>query len=185
MSIGKAIGATAIAALAILVSACEEEAGVPPPQALTRDAIGHYCNMIVVDHPGPKAQVHEKGQAKPLWFSSVRDALAYRLLPGEAQSVTATYVHDMGRSENWERPPDDGTWILAKTAHFVIGSSRRGGMGAQEAVPFAEAGAAKRFQERFGGRIVAFDKIPADYIIGDQNDHKPTKDNPSGHHHSH
>lgn len=185
MRVGKALGITVIAALAMLVSACEEEAAVPPPLGLTRDAIGHYCNMIVVDHPGPKAQVHEKGRAQPLWFSSVRDALAYRLLPGEAQSVTATYVHDMGRSENWERPPDDGIWIQAATAHFVIGSSRRGGMGAQEAVPFADADAAKRFMARFGGRIVALDEIPADYVIGDRNDHSPTKDKPSGHHHNH
>lgn len=156
----------------IALAGCTEETAPPEPQSLTRAAVGHYCNMIVVDHPGPKAQVFESGQQKPLWFSSVRDAFAYNALPGEAQNVVAIYVHDMSRADNWKRPPDDGIWIKAEDAHYVIGSSRRGGMGAQETVPFATATAAESFKSKFGGRVVTYGEIPKDYVVGDAKDHK-------------
>lgn len=44
----------------LLLAACdngEQQAAKPAPQELTREAIGHYCNMIVADHHGPKAQL--------------------------------------------------------------------------------------------------------------------------------
>lgn len=157
--------------LALLAGGCDEAAPMPDPQALTRDAIGHYCNMIVADHPGPKAQVHERGNPQPLWFSSVRDAFVYLALAGEAQRPSAVYVHDMGRATNWDSPPDDGAWVPAKDAVYVINSRRRGGMGARETVPFSVQEHAVAFVDRFGGEIVAFDQIPRDYIIGDTGDH--------------
>ncbi|MGI9426740.1 MAG: nitrous oxide reductase accessory protein NosL, partial [Hyphomicrobiaceae bacterium] len=120
-----------------------------------------------------KAQVYEKGKTKPLWFSSVRDGLAYLLLPGEAQRPVAFYVHDMGRVSNWTKPPDDGVWINARSAVYVLGSSRRGGMGAREAVPFEDPDKAAKFAADFGGHVVAFDKIPTEYLVGDRNDHSP------------
>ena len=49
----------------------------------------------------------------------------------------------------------------------MIGSRKRGGMGAAEAVPFKGAEAAKAFAAKFGGRLVAFDKIPRKYILGE------------------
>lgn len=158
---------------AVLLGACSDEAVTPDPASLTREAIGHYCNMIVADHPGPKAQVFEKGKAEPLWFSSVRDGLAYLSLPGEAQQPVAIYVHDMGRVRNWNKPPNHGIWMNARDAIYVIGSSRRGGMGAREAVPFKESDKATSFAAEFGGRVVAFEKIPIDYLVGDSNEHTP------------
>lgn len=158
-------------AVLILLAGCQEEAAAPPPEKLTRAAIGHYCNMIVADHPGPKAQIHEHAMSTPLWFSSVRDGLAYVMLPGEAQKVTAFYVHDMGRAKSWDAPPDDGVWIKAEDAHYVLDSSLRGGMGAQEAAPFADRVAAEAFAAKHGGRVVAYADIPKDYVIGDDNDH--------------
>ena len=68
MKVNKYIFVTITFALAGWLVACESEAVVPDPIALTREANGHYCGMIVVDHPGPKAQVHEKGRDKPRWF---------------------------------------------------------------------------------------------------------------------
>ncbi len=159
-----------VAAVAVL-SGCAEQVVLPDPVRLTREANGHYCKMIIVDHPGPKAQVFEVGRSEPLWFSSVRDALFYLKLPGEAQRVSATYVHDMGRASSWERPQDDGIWIKATAAIYVIGSSRRGGMGARETVPFGQKSGAEKFARRFGGKIVAIDDIPTDYILGDTGDH--------------
>jgi copper chaperone NosL len=154
-----------------VLSGCDEKVVLPDPVRITREANGHYCKMIIVDHPGPKAQVFEVGRSEPVWFSSVRDALFYLKLPGEAQRVSAIYVHDMGRASSWEHPQDDGIWIKAAAAIYVIGSSRRGGMGARETVPFGQQSGAEKFARRFGGKIVAIDDIPINYIIGDTGDH--------------
>lgn len=178
---GKTARRLALAVMGLLVlTGCREDAAVPEPTTLTRSAVGHYCNMIVVDHPGPKAQVFERDRSEPRWFSSVRDGMVYLTLPGEAQNATAVYVHDMSRAESWERPQDDGIWIKAETALYVIGSSRRGGMGAKETVPFSDQKAAEAFRRKFGGRIVSYEDIPRDYIVGDANDHRT--DSPHGHH---
>jgi copper chaperone NosL len=148
-----------------LLSGCkdDEASTAPPPAELTRDAIGHYCQMIVMDHKGPKGQIFLEGEAAPVWFSSVRDTIAFTLLPDEPKTIAAIYVNDMGRA-TWDRP-EPNTWIDAKTAHYVIGSSRRGGMGAPEAVPFADLAAAKRFADTYGGEIYVFDEIPPDAIL--------------------
>lgn len=156
------------AALAVLLTAgCGEEqrAETPPPAPLTRQAVGHYCGMLVADHPGPKGQIHVAGRAEPYWFSSARDTLAFTMLPEEPKDVAAVYVTDMGRAASWENP-GDGAWIDARRAHYVIGSSERGGMGQLEAVPFADAAAAAAFAARHGGRVVAFAEVPRDYVLG-------------------
>ncbi len=171
MSIRRLIGCAAVCML--LLAACKEQLVMPDPVKLTREAIGNYCNMIIADHPGPKVQIHEKGYPKPLWFSSVRDGLAYLSLPGEAQKVLAVYVHDMGRAESWADPQDEGIWINAKKAVYVIGSTKRGGMGAKETVPFEDRSKAEKFIARHGGQIVDLKNIPAAYLIGDDDEHSP------------
>ena len=155
-----------LAVALVLLTACGEEPTVakPDPQELTREAIGYYCNMIVADHQGPKAQILLKGRAEPIWFSSVRDAVAFTLLPEEPKSIAAIYVNDMARA-SWDSP-EPGTWIEASGASYVIHSDRRGGMGAQEAVPFATAEAARNFTARHGGEVVAYADLPSDYILG-------------------
>ena len=150
----------------LLLAACDDgarQAAKPAPQELTREAIGHYCNMIVADHQGPKAQLFLEDSDAPIWFSSVRDGIAFTLLPDEPKQIAALYVNDMGRA-NWDAP-EPGTWIEASRAHYVIESERRGGMGAREAVPFAERAAAERFIEQHGGRIVRLADVPPDYIL--------------------
>lgn len=180
---------TILAALVAVgtVAGCgdREASKAPKPAALTREDVGYYCRMTVLDHKGPKGQVYIKGQAKPLWFTSVRDTIAFTLRPGEPKGITAIYVNDMARA-NWDHP-EPGTWIAARAAVYVIGSSRRGGMGGTEAVPFGDRTAAERFAKKFGGRVVTYDKIPASYVLGPTGDEpmsmpKPNKgrDNDSG-----
>jgi copper chaperone NosL len=157
-----------IGALAALVAACgsEQTAEAPPePVELTDEATGHYCGMLLESHEGPKGQIHLTRYIHPIWFSSVRDAVAFTRLPEEPKDIIAIYVNDMGRATNWANP-EPGTWVEAREAWFVIESERRGGMGAPEAVPFSAEELAKAFQESHGGRLVRFDDIPDDYVLG-------------------
>lgn len=154
----------------LLLAACDEPEQVakPAPQALTRAAVGHYCQMIVADHKGPKAQVFLTDRETPVWFSSVRDAIAFTLLPEEPKNIAALYVNDMARA-SWDAPEAD-TWIEAESAHFVIESERRGGMGALEVVPFGDLGAAETFIDQHGGRLVRYGEMPRDYILNANTD---------------
>lgn len=154
---------------AVFAAACDGGEKTPAsmgPVEPGREAVGYYCGMIVVDHPGPKAQIFVEGRVDPYWFTSVRDAVAFTLLPEEPKRITGIYVNDAATIGNWDRP-DMNTWIGAKAAWYVIGSSRRGGMGAAEAVPFKEETGAVEFAREFGGEIVAFADIPQDYVLGD------------------
>ncbi|WP_212524072.1 nitrous oxide reductase accessory protein NosL [Actibacterium sp. MT2.3-13A] len=153
--------------LGLSLAACKEDtAGIPAPVAMTSEALGHYCQMFVADHPGPKAQIHLKGYAAPLWFSQVTDAVAYVSDPERPAEITAIYVSDMGAAESWTIPGENN-WLAAGDAHFVIESGQPGGMGLPEAIPFAEAAAAQAFTDRNGGRVVRFDEVPEAYARPD------------------
>ena len=152
---------------ALLLTACQEsESAITPPAiAMTEEALGHYCQMDLSEHEGPKAQIHLAGHDHPVWFSQVRDAIAFTRLPEETADVTAVYVSDMGKAPSWADPGIDN-WIDADKAHFVIESRSRGGMGTPEAVPFGDEQSAKNFVAENGGRIVGLADIPDDYVLG-------------------
>jgi copper chaperone NosL len=151
-----------------LFGACspQEEAARPEPFALTQEAMGRYCGMNVLEHPGPKSQIILSGALEPIWFSSARDAVAFTLLPEEPKNIGAIYVSDMAAAQSWEEP-GARNWIEARGAFYVIGSARRGGMGVAETVPFSTEAAARAFAAAHGGEVVTFDRIPADYVLGD------------------
>jgi copper chaperone NosL len=161
----------AILSLSISMSvlvACGEHAvdSTPlPPQALTRDDTGYFCGMIVEDHTGPKSQIR-LADGEALWFTSVRDGIAFTLLPEETRAISAFYVFPID-GDNWDHPEqwlDKG--LLADQAWYVIESARRGGMGAEEAIPFKVQAAAQDFAKEHGGRVVRLAEIPSSYILG-------------------
>lgn len=157
---------TIVALLA--VAGCGEEkkaAAPPPPAALTAEAVGHYCNMTLIDHPGPKGQIFVAGRDQPYWFSSARDAIAFTLLPEEPKDIRAIYVTDMAKAKSWDDPGPQ-SWINAREAFYVLDSARRGGMGQQEAVPFSRRDAAEDFARANGGKVAAFADVPRDYVLG-------------------
>ncbi|WP_444452904.1 nitrous oxide reductase accessory protein NosL [Rhodobacter capsulatus] len=143
-----------------LLAACREEAAIPQPVSLTEEAVGYFCQMNILDHGGPKAQVHlQEHPGKPLFFSQVRDVVAYLRMPEKDGAVLATYVTDMGAGD-WAQP---GTlpWISAQSAIYVVGSSRLGGMEQPEFVPFSQDKDAQAFIAQFGGQAMKLDDIPA------------------------
>lgn len=152
----------------LMLAACERAGPAAPPPApaeISDEATGHYCGMLLADHEGPKGQIHLASRSGPIWFSSVRDTIAFLRLPEEAKDVVAVYVNDMGSAPRWDQP-QAGAWVEARTAWFVVDSSMRGGMGANEAVPFATRPAAESFSASHGGRVLRLDGIPDDYVLG-------------------
>src|SRR5690606_19666211 len=150
------------------LSACEGDAppAAPPPAAeAPLEATGHYCGMLLSEHAGPKGQIHLASRGEPLWFTSVRDTIAFLRLPEEPRDITAIYVNDMGRAQQWDQP-GPGTWIRLEEALLVIESDRVGGMGAPEAVPFSDRAAAEAYVGEHGGRILRLAEIPDDYVLG-------------------
>jgi len=147
----------ALIALSLLaLSACREDdtAALPQPVTMTAEAVGHYCQMNLLEHPGPKAQVHLDGLPWPLFFSQVRDAVAYQRMPEQSHIIRVIYVSDMGaEGAVWDDPGADN-WIDAASALYVVGSDVVGGMEAPELVPFSDPAAAADFAARHGGRVL-------------------------------
>lgn len=152
----------------LLLAACSDAGtggSLPGPVAMTEEAVGHYCSMTVLEHEGPKAQIHLAGIEQPIWFTQVRDAVAFLRSPEERYDTVAVYVHDMEKAESWAHPGDDA-WIDARQAWFVISSSRTGGMGTPEAIPFGSEAAAAHFMADHGGKAVRLNDIPDNYVLG-------------------
>lgn len=159
----------ALAAAASTLAGCDRgttsATPAPTPDEVLAEATGYYCGMLLADHEGPKGQVHLADRDAPLWFSSVRDTLAFLRLPEEPREITAVYVNDMARAQNWAQP-EPGAWVEAREAWFVLGSDRAGGMGAPEAIPFSREDAARDFVAQHGGRLARLAEIPDDYVLG-------------------
>ena len=150
--------------IVFMLSACEKSQPieVPPAQTLTREANGYYCLMTVLNHSGPKGQIILTGKPQALWFTSVRDTIAFTLSPEEPKNIAAVYVNDMSNAK-WDNPGEEN-WIEARNAWYVIGSDRQGGMGAPEAVPFLTKSSAALFANKQGGSVYIYSDIPKAYI---------------------
>ncbi len=153
-------------AMLALLSACKEEVSQNiKPQDLTPDTLGHYCQMNLLEHPGPKAQVFLKDNPAPLFFSQIRDAIAYTRAPEQLAPIIAFYINDMGAaSATWDEP-GAGNWITAENAFYVVGSGRQGGMGAPETVPFSSRARAEEFVRAEGGQVLRLADITDDLVL--------------------
>ncbi|MGL3609052.1 nitrous oxide reductase accessory protein NosL [Rhizobium sp. G187] len=154
-----------ILGLTLLAGCQQKTAQDTTPQDMTAETLGHYCQMNLLEHPGPKGQVFLEGMPAPLFFSQVRDVIAYMRGPEQMAPIVAVYVNDMGaRGATWDHP-GDGNWIAVDKAVYVVGSTRQGGMGAPETVPFSNSEKAQSFARAEGGRVLAFDEITDDMVL--------------------
>lgn len=146
-----------ICALLALAACREDQAALPGPVAITAESAGYYCQMGLLEHVGPKGQIHLDGLEAPIFFSQVRDVIAYLHMPEQSHAVLVSYVQDMSGA-TWAEP---GPWIPAEQAYYVIGSDMSGGMEAPEFVPFSDPDAARAFVVEHGGRMRSFADITA------------------------
>lgn len=155
-----------LAALLALAGCSDDTtASIPKAVTMTEEALGHYCQMNLTEHPGPKAQVHLSGLAQPIFFSQVRDAIAYQRMPEQSHAIRMVYVSDMGApAASWEDPGVDN-WIPADTALYVVGSRVTGGMGAPELVPFSARQKAEAFVAENGGEIRGLAEIADEDVL--------------------
>lgn len=160
----------------IALAACRNDvAEAPDPVPLTEEAVSFFCQMNVLEHGGPKAQIHLEGMPAPLFFAQVRDSVAYLKSPERDARILATFVSDMGQAADWGTPGVDN-WTDAQSAFFVIEAGVRGGMGAPEVVPFALRTDAEAFVVRYGGRVVSLADIPDTEVLGPVDPDVPLKE---------
>jgi len=142
------------------LAACQEQVAetLPPPLAMTEESVGHFCQMNILEHPGPKAQIHLEGLPYPLFFSQVRDGIAYERMPEQNYKIRVIYVTDMSKTTDWDNVGEQN-WIPAVSAHYVVGSRMAGGMGSPELVPFSSPDDARAFADQYGGQVMTLGDV--------------------------
>lgn len=156
-----------VLATVLFLVGCSSEAALqqtPDPIALTEEAAGYYCQMVILEHDGPKAQMYLDGMPNPLWFSQVRDGLAYIKSPEQSAEILVMYVNDMGEAKSWSEP-GEMNWIRVDEAYFVVGSDAIGGMGAPELVPFSSQDKAQDFAALRGGEVKLLNEISIEAVL--------------------
>lgn len=153
--------------LSLFLASCRDDSAQSvSPVALTAEATDHFCQMNLTEHAGPKAQIHLEGLPQaPLFFAQVRDAVAYIRLPEQTHRILAVWVNDMGATGATWAAPGATNWTDAQDAFYVTGSSRMGGMGAPELVPFTDRAEAAAFAAAYGGAVLALAQIPDSAVI--------------------
>ena len=117
--------------------------------------------MIITNFPGPKGQLVERGKNHNMKFCSTRDMFAYLLDPEHQHNVQSAFVHDMAVTP-WDHP-DEETYIDARKAWYVVGSSQKGAMGPTLA-SFSKEKAAKAFAAEYQGKLYRFEDLSLELI---------------------
>lgn len=156
-SMWRSLVVTAGASLFLLLAGCNQaapRAAVPiEPNSETASAVD---GMILNHYPGPKAQIHY-AEGKPEFFSDLIEMFTMVLVPEQKRPIVGIFVQDMGHT-SWEHPV--GHWIDAKTAVYVVGSTKMGSMGATFG-SFSSTQDAAIFAQKEGGDILRFEQITA------------------------
>jgi len=145
------------------LNACSDEAAKAQsfaPVEIDRATSCELDGMLLIDYPGPKAQVHYAGQDRPVFFCDTVELFNTLLAGEQVRPVRMVYVQDMGQAD-WEHP--EGHWIDAKTATYVVGSKRHGSMGTTIA-SFSQKADAEKFVTEYGGTVYPYDGIKLDMV---------------------
>jgi len=152
-----------IAVLVLLgLSACDQKETALEPLTLKQGASCSLDGMLLMDYPGPKAQIHYD-MGEPDFFCDTMEMFSIYLRPEQQKRIRAIYTHDMGKA-SWEAPREE--WIDAKKAFYVLGSKKMGGMGPTLA-SFAKQEDAQAFAKTNGGKVLRFDEVNIDMVALD------------------
>lgn len=150
---------------------CSRDEAPPTAQAFSSGTACALDGMLLAEYPGPKAQIHYRGESQPQFLCDPVEMFALLLRPEQVRDLRAVYVQDMEKTD-WERPRD--AWIEARQAFFVRGSKQMGAMGPTFA-SFAQRAAAEAFAQQHGGQVLAFREVTpelADLTGGGQHDQR-------------
>lgn len=124
----------------------------------------HLCGMLITRFGGPKGEVFRQDQTDTvLKFCSTIDMFSYYLDPENTRNVSQMMVHDMSKMAWGSDSINDEHLINAKTAWYVINSSKMGAMG-KTLASFSLQKDAQAFADEFGGQVVSFTEINQDTI---------------------
>lgn len=170
-SMYRAAAIVAILLPAVLATGCNRVESPPPsPVELTRETACSLDGMLLLDYPGPKAQIHY-AQGPVDFFCDTVEMFSIYLRPEQQKRIRALYVQDMGATD-WNTP--QGHWIDAKTAFYVQGGKLLGSMGPTFA-SFADEAQARNFIAKHGGKFYRFNEITPEMAAldgGALHDHK-------------
>jgi copper chaperone NosL len=142
--------------------------GEQPKKEMLKQAVAienadecHLCGMIISQFPGPKGELYQKTSEDIAKFCSTRDMFGYLLQPENQRQVQQVFVHDMSKTP-WQKT-DDQYFIDARTAWFVVDSSKKGAMG-KTLASFSLQEDALAFSNEYGGKVYPFDEITIDML---------------------
>lgn len=143
-----------------LLTACAPSPGTSATVAVEFDAHTTCAldGMQLADYPGPKAQILYADRPEPDFFCDTVEMFSLYHKPEQVRAIKAISVQDMGRAD-WNQPR--GAWIDARTAWYVVGSSRHGSMGPTIA-SFAQQADAEKFASAHGGKVLPFNAVTPD-----------------------
>lgn len=146
----------------LLLAACQtkEDEAVAQAKEIDPQTTCSLDGMLLADYPGPKAQIHYKGERQPVFFCDTVELFDALMRPERVRPVKAAFVQDMGQ-QRWESPK--GKWIDAKGAYFVHGSRQRGSMGLT-IIGFSAPADAGAFVKEWGGKVLRFAEITPEMV---------------------
>lgn len=148
-----------LAGTAALLSACGRQAEAPAtPAEIEAGSTCDFDGMLLSDYPGPKAQIHYRGDKQAHWFCDTVEMFATLLRPEQARVVQAVFVQDMAKAD-WDQPR--GHWFDARSGFYVRGSKRTGSMGPTFA-SFRTQADAQGFAKQYGGHVLRFADVTPD-----------------------
>ena len=125
----------------------------PSPQTINAEATCPVCGMYPARYPKWQIQlIFNDNQMRA--FASGKDLFTYYLNIADYENeytqddIAVIYVKDFNQ----------GTWIDAKEAYFVVGSEKSGPMG-KEIIPFGTDKDAEHFIKMHGGKMSRFSYI--------------------------
>ena len=114
------------------------------------------CGMYPARYPNNKGQIQTKGQ-DVYHFCSTQCLFAFL-------ADSAKYAgKDVKPFLIWVVDFEYGVWISGRTAYYVVGSNQSGPMG-KEAFAFDKNADAKKFAEKYSGKMVIFQGVTIDKI---------------------